>query len=129
MTGASTETVALIAAGGTAAGALIGSTAGGVVSSVLERKREKRRAFARARLVRLDLSLMASALRDAEHDARWWQFRDIDPMPAWTEYAETLSVRISPAQFEDVTWTSRTSASADSCPTPSSRATWADGAK
>ncbi len=24
-------------------------------------------------------------------------------MPAWTEYAETLSVRLSPAEFEDVT--------------------------
>jgi hypothetical protein len=103
MPGVSTEAVAWIAAGGTAAGALIGSTAGGVVNFVLERARERRRAYAGARLVRLDLSLMASALRDAEHDARWSVFRDVDPMTAWTEYAEVLSVRLSGAQFEDVT--------------------------
>lgn len=103
MGGASAETVAWIAAGGTAAGALIGSAAGGVVSFFLDRAREGRRGFAGARLVRLDLSLMASALRDAEHDSKWWQFRDIDPMSAWGEYAETLSVRLSPAQYEDVT--------------------------
>lgn len=103
MAGVSTETVAWIAAGGAVAGALIGSAAGGVVSFALERAHERRRALAGARLVRLDLSLTASALRDAEHDAKWWEFRDVDPMPAWTEYAETLSVRLSPIQFEDVT--------------------------
>lgn len=69
----------------------------------LERVRERRNALAGARLVRLDLSLMASALRDAEHDGKWWVFRDVDPMPAWNRYAETLSVRLSPAQYEDVT--------------------------
>ncbi len=74
MTGVSTETVAWIAAGGAVAGALIGSAAGGAVSFALERTRERRRAFAGARLVRLDLSLTASALRDAEHDGKWWEF-------------------------------------------------------
>lgn len=53
--------------------------------------------------MRLDLSLTASALRDAEHDKKWWTFRDVDPMPAWAEYADTLSVRLTAAQFEDVT--------------------------
>jgi len=101
--GVSTETVAWIAAGGAVAGALVGSTAGGTVSFALERARERRRAYAGARLVRLDLSLMASALRDAEHDSKWWVFRDVDPMPAWAEYGEALSVRLSAAQFEDVT--------------------------
>jgi ABC-type transport system involved in cytochrome c biogenesis permease subunit len=80
MSGVSAETVAWIAAAGTAAGALIGSAAGGIVGFTLERARERRRAFAGARLVRLDLSLTASALRDAEHDAKWWVFRDVDPM-------------------------------------------------
>jgi hypothetical protein len=103
MAGVSSETVAWIAAGGTAAGALIGSTAGGLVSFAVERARERRRAFAGARLVRLDLSLTASALRDAEHDSKWWVFRDVDPMLAWTEFSEILSVRLSPAQFDDVT--------------------------
>jgi hypothetical protein len=97
MAGVSSETVAWIAAGGTAAGALIGSTAGGLVSFAVERARERRRAFAGARLVRLDLSLTASALRDAEHDSKWWVFRDVDPMLAWTEFSEILSVRLSPA--------------------------------
>jgi hypothetical protein len=103
MAGVSTETVAWIAAGGTATGALIGSAAGGLVSFALERARERRRAYAGARLVRLDLSLTASALRDAEHDAKWWVFRDVDPMPAWAEFGEILSVRLSAAQFESVT--------------------------
>lgn len=103
MSGVSAETVAWIAAAGTAAGALIGSTAGGVVGFALDRARERRRAFAGARLVRLDLSLTASALRDAEHDSRWWVFRDVDPMMAWSTYAEALSVRLSAAQFEAVT--------------------------
>jgi hypothetical protein len=103
MAGASAETVAWIVAGGTAAGALIGSAAGGVVSFRLERARERRRALAGARLVRLDLAPMASALRDAEHDGKWWVFRDVDPMQAWIDYAEILSVRLSVAQFEDVT--------------------------
>lgn len=103
MAGVSTETVAWIAAGGAVAGAFIGSAAGGLVSFTLERARERRRALAGARLVRLDLSLTASALRDAEHDGRWWVFRDVDPMPAWTEYAEILSVHLSALQFEEVT--------------------------
>jgi hypothetical protein len=103
MSGVSAETVAWIAAAGTAAGALIGSAAGGIVGFTLERARERRGAFAGARLVRLDLSLTASALRDAEHDAKWWVFRDVDPMPAWTEYAEALSAHLSSAQLEAVT--------------------------
>jgi hypothetical protein len=101
--GASAETVAWIAAGGTAVGALIGSTAGGLVSHALERARDRRRALAGARLVRLDLSLTASAIRDAEHDKKWWTFRDVDAIPAWAEYADTLSARLSPEEFEDVT--------------------------
>jgi hypothetical protein len=101
--GASTETVAWIAAGGAVAGALIGSAAGGVVSYMLERARDRRRALAGARLVRLDLSLTASAIRDAEGDKKWWVFRDVDAIPAWAEYADTLSGRLSPEEFEDVT--------------------------
>jgi hypothetical protein len=99
----SATTVAWIAAGGTAAGALIGSAAGGLVSHALERARDRRRAVAGARLVRLDLALTASAIRDAEHDKKWWIFRDADVVPAWMEYADTLSPRLSPAEFEDVT--------------------------
>jgi uncharacterized membrane protein YccC len=104
VSGASTETVAWIAAGGAVAGALIGSAAGGVVSFALERVRERRHALAGARLVRLDLSLVASALRDAEHDSKWWVFRDIDPMPAWSRYAETLSIRLSTG-YNRMLWT------------------------
>jgi hypothetical protein len=103
MAGVSSETVALIAAAGTAAGALIGSTSGGVIQFRLDRAREKRRAFAGARLVRLEISLTASALRDAEHDAKWWVFWDDDPLPAWEAYAEALSVRLTPDEFEAVT--------------------------
>jgi hypothetical protein len=98
-----TDTVAWIAAAGTAAGALIGSAAGGLVSFALERARERRKALAGARLLRLDLSLTASALRDAEHDQKWWVFRDVEPMPSWSEYADTLTVRLTPEQLEDVT--------------------------
>lgn len=100
---ASAETVAWIAVCGTAAGALIGSGAGGLVSRSLERGRERRRALAGARLVRLDLSLTASAIRDAEHDKKWWTFRDVDAIPSWAEYADVLSVYLSPTEFEDVT--------------------------
>jgi hypothetical protein len=103
MPGVSSETVALIAAAGTAAGALIGSTSGGVIQFRLDRAREKRRAFAGARLVRLEISLTASALRDAEHDAKWWVFWEDDPLPAWERYAEALSVRLTPDEFEAVT--------------------------
>lgn len=103
MPGVSAETVAWIAAGGTAAGALIGAATGGVVRFVLDRAQERRRAFAGARLVRLEISLTASALRDAEHDGKWWVFWEADPLPAWERYAEALSVRLTPAEFEAVT--------------------------
>ncbi len=99
----SSETVAYIAAAGTAVGALIGAATGGVVSFRLDRAREKRRAKVGARLVRLDLSLLASALRDAEHDQRWWVFRDDDVLASWSEYAEAIAPRLSPQDFEDVT--------------------------
>jgi hypothetical protein len=99
----SAETVAWIAAAGTAAGALIGSSAGGVVQFVLDRARERRRAKAGARLVRLDLSLIASALRDSEHDLKWWVFRDETVLASWEQYAEAIAPRLTPEQFEDVT--------------------------
>lgn len=103
MAGVSAETIAWIAAGGTAAGALIGSTSGGVIEFLLDRARERRRALAGARLVRLEIALTASALRDAEHDGKWWVFWEADPLPAWERYAEALSVRLTPEEFEAVT--------------------------
>jgi hypothetical protein len=98
-----TETVAFIAAAGTAVGALIGATSGGFVNFALERARERRRALAGARLVRLDLSLTASFIRDAEHDHCWWVFNDAAVLASWDQYAEAIAPRLSPEQFEDVT--------------------------
>jgi membrane protein YqaA with SNARE-associated domain len=64
----SAETVALIAAGGTAVGALIGSTTGGLVDFWLDRARERRRAKVGARMVRADLALAASRLKAMEDE-------------------------------------------------------------
>src|SRR5262249_14806907 len=66
----SAETVAWIAVGGTAIGALLGSTTGGVVDFVLERLRERREAMVGARLVRLDLAMAGPFLKGFGEDGR-----------------------------------------------------------
>jgi hypothetical protein len=103
MTSVSGDVVALIAAGGTAAGALIGSAAGGVADFILDRAKERRRALAGARLVRLELSLMASTIRDSEHDSKWWVFSDQSPASSWGRYAESIGPSLTPDEFEAVT--------------------------
>lgn len=97
----SAETVAYIAAGGTAVGALIGATAGGVVDLLMARSTVKRRAKVGARLVRGDLAMAASHLRSAEKDGRWWVYYDTN-MQAWEEYRDALADRLNDADMETV---------------------------
>ena len=62
----SAVTVALIAAGGTALGALVGSATGGVMDVFLDHVRERRRVKVEARMVRVDLTMAASRLKTIE---------------------------------------------------------------
>jgi hypothetical protein len=98
----STEAVALIAAGGTAVGALIGSVAGGAVDFSLDRARERRRAKVGARLVRVDLALASSRLKSMEDERKWWDFYEF-PMPAWGLYEDALTARLTSDELEPVT--------------------------
>ncbi len=66
---ASTEAIALIAAGGTAVGALIGSTSGRIIDFWLDRARERRNARTAARLIRGDLEWCVAVL-DGLHEGR-----------------------------------------------------------
>lgn len=99
---ASTETVALIASAGTAVGAVVGATAGGVVDLAIARASERRDAKAGARLVRADLAVAASQLREAEHEGKWWAFFNTR-MDAWAAHRASLSARLDDARFEVVT--------------------------
>jgi hypothetical protein len=99
---ASTETVALIAAGGTAVDALVGATAGGLVDFVLDRIRDRREAKVGARLTMLDLSRATSQIINAESEGRWWVFYETR-MPAWNARSGVLAAKLSPEAFERVT--------------------------
>jgi hypothetical protein len=55
-----------------------------------------------ARLVRLELALAASQLRDAEEDRKWWAFYSTS-MPAWSRYDDVLARRLSSEDFDVVT--------------------------
>ena len=94
MDSTSTETVALIAAGGAILGALIGAASGGVVDYLLERQREKRRAKIGGRLVRLDLREVVTTLRGAETTGRWAPAVGL-AMRAWPQYQDALSAQLS----------------------------------
>lgn len=98
----STETVAWIAAAGASGGALVGATAGGVVDFGLDRLRERREAKVGARLLRLDLALAASQLKDAEDDGKWWVFFNTR-MPGWQAHRDSLTARLRHGDFETVT--------------------------
>jgi hypothetical protein len=98
----STESVALIAAAGTAVGALIGSATGGVMDFWLDRARERRRAKVGARMVRAELAMAASRLKAIEDEKKWWNFYEF-PMPAWSVYEDALTARLKPDKLEPVT--------------------------
>jgi len=100
--GISAETAAWIAVVGTALGALIGATTGGLVDFVLERLREARDAKVGARLVRLDLALAASQMKEAEDTGQWWVFFDTK-MEGWAAHRASLAARLSDEDFETVT--------------------------
>jgi len=100
--GVGIEAAAWIAVVGTALGALIGATSGGLVDLVLERMREARDAKVGARLVRLDLALAASQMKDAEDTGCWWVFFDTK-MDAWAAHRASLAARLSDQDFETVT--------------------------
>ena len=99
---AAVETVAWIAAAGAVLGALIGASTGGAVDFVMERMREGRDAKVGARLVRLDLALAASQLKQTEEDGRWWVFFNTR-MDGWAVHKTSLTARLDNDDFETVT--------------------------
>jgi hypothetical protein len=52
--------------------------------------RERREAKVGARLVRTDLALAASHLKNAEDDGKWWPFYRLS-MGAWSSYRSALA--------------------------------------
>ena len=95
------ETVAWIAAAGTAVGALIGSASGGAVEFGLERLRQGRLARIGARLLRVELAFAASLIKLVENDSKWWVYYDME-MPAWEKYQDPLAGRLNAEEFEAV---------------------------
>lgn len=69
------------------------------MDTLLDRRRERARGKAGARLVALDLSTSASMLKSIEDDGIWFAFQDL-PMVAWPEYRDVLAVRLGNDQFE-----------------------------
>jgi len=99
---ASTETVAFIAAGGAIVGSIVGSTVGGTMDFVLDRLREGRRGRVGARMVRVDLSMAASRLKNMEERKRWWTTTEL-PMNSWKLYEDALTARLDPDSLRAVT--------------------------
>lgn len=96
------ETAAWIAVVGALGGALIGATVGGIVDFILERVRERREALVGARLVRDDIAIAASLLKEAEDDGKWWVWFET-PMDGWHAHRTALGARLTPEEFEVVT--------------------------
>lgn len=71
-------------------GALVGSLSGGVVGWRLERRRTGRQAKAGARLLRADLSINQTRLKDSIDEMRWWPFFRMRVEP-WTRYRDLLA--------------------------------------
>jgi hypothetical protein len=95
------ETVAVIAAGGTALGALIGAAAGGIVQAFLDRARRKQLAQVGARLISLDLLHAANMMKAAEEDRAWEKYYTTR-LPAWEAHREALATKLKSDEFRVV---------------------------
>jgi hypothetical protein len=94
MAGVAAETVALIAAGGTAVGALIGAATGGAVNYSLDNLRNRRQARIAARLVRRDLHLAASHFSVVEAEGKWYPEYQVSTA-SFDRYEEILADKLS----------------------------------
>lgn len=95
-------TIAVIAATGTALGAVVGGTVNGIVKTLQDRGAIKRRATVGARLVRRDLAVADHFLLLAADERKWWQFYDVG-LAAFDRYEDVLVHKLSAAEVETVT--------------------------
>jgi hypothetical protein len=93
--GASTETVALIAAGAALVGGVLGAIVGGLSEYAQERHRNKTKARAGARLVRSELLTAAEQMLSAEESGKWKIWFDFS-MAAWDAYGDSLAAALKP---------------------------------
>jgi hypothetical protein len=98
----STVTVALIAAGAALLGGVFGAIAGGLADYFLERRREKAKARAGARLLRSDLRVVAGRCRTAAELKAW--LRPWGPVieATWDEYRDILAASLDTDRWTTV---------------------------
>jgi hypothetical protein len=89
----STETVAFIAAAAALLGGVLGAIAGGLSDYFLQRRSEKARARAGARLLRSDLRVVAGRFGAAADEKAWfrWWGSSVD---SWDDYRYILAASI-----------------------------------
>jgi hypothetical protein len=90
-----------VAAAATLLGAVLGVGLGGLITYLLERRREKARARAGARLVRHDLAHAADHLREAQEQGVWRAFW-ITRVEHWNEYRDLLAEHLDTVRWETV---------------------------
>jgi hypothetical protein len=88
--GADTTEVALIAAGASILGGLLGAVGGGLSDYFLERHRNKTKATAGARLIRSELLTAAEQIWSAEESGKWKIWFDFS-MKNWDAYGDSLA--------------------------------------
>ncbi len=86
---------------GAVGGALVGATAGGIVDWLLGLRRERASAKAGARLVAGDIASAESQFAVTEASGEWWGFYG-HPITSWGTYRDVLAIKLSNADFENV---------------------------
>jgi hypothetical protein len=98
---ASTEAVAFIAAGAALLGGVLGALTGGVVDWALERRRERAKAKAGARLIRSKLHTVAVQIGISESDGHWRSAWEMS-LEEWESYRDVLAPALSVSQWAAV---------------------------
>jgi hypothetical protein len=97
----STETTALIAAGASLLGGLLGAVGGGISDYFLERNRNQTKAVAGARLVRSELLTAAEQMWSAEESGKWKIWFDFS-IRTWDAYGDSLAIALDANRWATV---------------------------
>ena len=99
--GADTTEIALIAAGASILGGLLGAVGGGLSDYFLERHRNKTKAAAGGRLIRSELLTAAEQMWIAEESGHWKIWFDFS-MKDWDVYRDSLAGALDPGSWATV---------------------------
>ena len=98
--GSSASSLVIAAVAGVV-GAILGAGASGFASFKLEKRREKARARAGARLIRSDLETVAMLFGAAETRRQWPLTIDL-PTEGWRQFRDVVASELQPTAWDDV---------------------------